>query len=143
MFAIPVLVIEILAIIGLLTYLILLPKNSCKINTNYDNAIVYVNSKKTNKLRLKTPDTSMDYYLYEFDVHLLIPENGNFNVDYSLSCDKYKVFAKTHINQQGDNYSLSVQGNTKTLLLTGITIKSEEPIKNFTVYIDVEITKLN
>lgn len=140
-FAIPILVVEILAIIGLLIYLIILPKNYCRINTNYDNAIIYVNNKKTKKLRFTSPNQQMLYNFYEFEVSLEIKESGTFNVSYTLNSD-YIVFAQTNLAGVNGKYSLSVQGNTKTKLLSGLTIKSETPLKNFDVYINIEITKV-
>ena len=41
-FAIPVVVLEIIAILCISIYLIILPKNFCTISTNYKNAVVYV-----------------------------------------------------------------------------------------------------
>ena len=39
---IPILVVEVIAAIVLVTYLILLPKNYCKVKTNVDYATVYI-----------------------------------------------------------------------------------------------------
>jgi len=141
---IPILVVEVIAAIVLVTYLILLPKNYCKVKTNVDYATVYINNKSTNKIRLGTPQELTQYNLYEFDVTLVIEQSGDYQVTYTVNCDKYSSTAETDFSKEGKTYKMSnVKGNSKILLMKGINVISKEELKNFEVVVDVTITKLS
>ena len=139
---IPIAIIEILALIGLVVYLIVLPKNVCRVNTNYKNAVVTINNKETEKLRLRLPAQQQQYNFYEFDVYLEIEEQGTFSVTYVVKCDDYKVKPLTDIKKVNGAYTITVQGNKKEKLLTGIMIESKEEISRFNVDIDVSVIKI-
>lgn len=139
---IPIVILEIIALLGLVIYFLILPKNICKINTNYKNAVVYIDNDETSKIRLKTPETHQTYNFYEFELCLEIEEEGSFLVTYTLKCDKYKVRPLTEVAINEGKYTLTVQGNEKECLLTGIRIDSEEKISRFKVDIDISITKI-
>ena len=141
-FTIPIVILEIIALVGLIAYFIILPKNICKVNANYKNAVVYINEDKTSKLRLKTPDQQQTYNFYEFDLYLEIKEEGTFNVTFTVNCDKYKVTPLTQASISNKVYTVTMQGHKKECLLTGIRIDSEEKISRFKVDIDVSITKV-
>ena len=129
-------------VIGLSVYLILLPKNECRVNTNYKNAVVYINDKTTNKLRLKTPSEQTLYNFYEFDVFLKIEESGDFKVTFKVECENYEVVPLTNVSIIDGVYTLTISGNTKTKLLTGVRIKSEQKLTKFKVNVNISITKI-
>ena len=139
---IPIAIIEILALIGLVVYLIVLPKNVCRVNVDYKNAVVTINDKETEKLRLSPPANQQEYNFYEFDVYLEIEEQGTFSVTYVVKCDDYKVKPLTDIKKVNGAYTITIQGNKKEKLLTGIMIESKEKIGKFKVNVDVSVVKL-
>jgi len=142
-FAIPVLILEVLAAVGLIVFLAIIPRNSYVINTNYNNAIFYINDEKSNKIKLNTPKEYTTFNNYEFDVYLEIPEDGEFEVIYTIKCDKYVANAKTHLSSINGEYIFTVYGKTRTKIMSGVVIKSEERIKNFEVVVDVDIKKIS
>ena len=139
---IPILLLEILAIIGLGVYLLLLPKNYCKVMVNVPGATVYVNNKSSNKFRLQTPDKATDYYFYEVDISVKLPGNEVYSVTYSVECDKCVVGATTTAVKNNDVYSMNIVGGEKTQILSALTLKSSKKIKNFNITIKVTAQKV-
>lgn len=140
--AIPILVAEIVAIIALVTYLILLPKNYCRISTNMKSAVVYVNDKKTDKFRFTVPKEKQTNYYFGVQISIYIPGDSTYLVTYTVDCEKYHTSVSTSANVNHGVYTMQVEGGKRTALLTGITIKSDQLINNFDVDIDVNISKL-
>lgn len=140
--AIPIFVIEIIAIIVLVTYLLTLPKNYCKISINVDNAVVYVDGKESKEFRFNDPKKQTEYYYYEVDLKVKLPDDDKYAVTFTLSCDKYKVYAATSASVKNGVYSLEINGGEKSQILTAITITANEKIKDFDVYINIKATKI-
>ncbi len=138
--AIPIFVIEIITLVVLLTYLIVLPKNYCKITTNYDDAVIYINGEESNKFRFEEPKESTLYYYYGVDISVKLPD-GEYVIEFTLICDKYAISATTTATKQNGVYSLQTSGG-KTQLLSAITLKSSKKLKNFTVDMNVKIQKI-
>lgn len=139
---IPIFILEVLVVVGLSVYLILLPKNVCKVNVNYKNATVFIGDKEANTIRLKTPSEQQTYNFYEFDLFLEIEETGTFEVQFKLESDKYQVVPLTEVSIIEGNYILTMQGNKKEKLLTGIRIKAEDKLSKFKVDINISIKKI-
>ena len=139
---IPILVIEIIALIGVVTYLLMLPKNYCKISTNVKDAVVYVNDKQTKKFRMDNPKVKTDFYFYEVDVSIELPGDETYSVNYILKCDKYNISATTSANRTGNIYHMLIVGGEKTQIFSALTIKSTSLIKNFDVSIEIIAEKL-
>lgn len=139
---IPILVLEIIAVIGLGIYLIFLPKNYCKVSVNLPGAVVYVNDKETKKFRMEEPKNQTEFYFYEVDISIKLPGNEAYAVTYVISCDKYNVSATTSAARDEGIYSMTIVGGEKTQLLSALTIKSSSKIKNFDISIKINVTKL-
>ena len=140
--AIPVLVIEVIALILIGIYFFVVPKNYCTVSINNKDAIIYLNNKVGNKVRLDDPKEAVTYYYYGVDLWVTLPGTDDYNVTFTVKCDKYKVYAATTAPKQDDTYSMLVVGGEKTQILTGITIVSEELIKNFDVNIEIFVEKI-
>lgn len=140
--AIPILIIEIALVIGMVVFLIALPKNYCRITTNNKEAVIYVNNKKTQKFRFTKPDFDSEIYYFGVDVCLELPEGENYIIKYNLTGDTCMAFAETEALNDGKTYSMQVQGGVKTKLLSGITVKSDNFIEKFNVKMDVIIEKI-
>lgn len=134
-----ILALEIVAVIALVTYFLILPKNYCKVTTNMKDAIIYINNKKTSKLRLENPDKELINYYYEFDLDVELPDNNEYLITFSVKCDKYITYVTTKAEKQNNKYVLSNNGNKKIEILTGITLISNEKINNFDVNIYLDI----
>ena len=137
--ATPILVVELLAIIALVTYLILLPKNFCKISVNNKDAVIYVNDKETKEFRFTKPKEEITFYHYDVDVSIKLPAGKTYSVSYTVSCDKYTVYTSTSALQLNNVYYLEVNGGEKTQLFSALTIKSDTLIKDFDVYINISV----
>lgn len=139
---IPILVIEIIAVIGLGIYYFILPKNYCKISTNVQDSVIYVNNKEAKQFRMNNPNSKTDYYFYSVDVSILLPGDETYSVDYTLKCDKYEISATTSASKTNNVYNMTIVGGKKTQLLSAITIKSTNLIKNFNVSIEINAEKM-
>ena len=138
----PILVVEILAIIILIGYLIFgLPKSYCEISCP-KGAVVYVNDKKANKFRLHEPKKENLFYYYEVDVSLFINGEGQYKVTFTLEINKYKVIAQTEATLHEGVYHLTVEGGVKTTILTDLIIKSDSLIRNYRVKLNINYEKL-
>lgn len=140
--ALPIIIVEILALIGLGIYIFRLPKNYCTITTNIKDAQIYVNDKKTTKFRISNPKEKTDIYFYDVDVSVLLPGNEAYNVTISVYCSKYNVSITTPASKINKDYTMVVVGGEKTQILSSITIKSKNLIKDFDVYIGITAEKL-
>ena len=141
-FAIPVVVLEIIAILCISIYLIILPKNFCTISTNYKNAVVYVNGKETDKFRFQQPKESVDRYYYGVDISIKIQDEGTYQVSFYLHSDDYQVTAETSAVRQDNTYYLQVNGGETTSLVSAITLKSDSKSKDFDVKMQINVSKL-
>ncbi len=141
-FAIPIVVLELIAILCIVIYLIILPKNFCTISTNYDKAIVYVNGKETKKFRFQEPQESADRYDYVVDISIKLPGDELYQVAFSFSSDDYKISATTSAIKQDNTYYMQVYGGEKTKLLSAIVLRSNSKMKDFDVKMKINVTKL-
>ena len=141
-FAVPVLVIELILAVVLLTYLFLLPKNYCNISVNDKSAVIFVNGQETDKFRLQEPNGKEMSYFYEVDISILMPGEENYDVTFTISSDKYSVFASTAATKEDSKYHMQIKGGEKTKLLSAMTIKSEKKIKDFHVDIKIIVNKI-
>ena len=107
---VPILLIEILAVIGLGVYLIFLPKNYCEISVNLPSAVVYVNNKETKKFRMEEPKEKTDFYFYEVDISVELPGVEAYEITYVINCDKYIVSASTTAAREDGVYSMTIVG---------------------------------
>ena len=141
--AIPILVIEVLATIACLIVYFVIPKNFCEISINPKNAVVYVNNEKTKRVNFKAPDKSMKYYCYDMTVEIVLPEEGEYLVEFTVSCDKFDVSAspKNAVKEDGV-YKTTVNGQERTILLTSINIVTEDAVKNFKISVNINATKI-
>ena len=133
---------EIVAAVSLLVYLILLPKNYCRFKVNSKDAVVYVNDKKTNKIRLSIPEEEQTFYAFDFNVDLQLSGNANYLVRFVLTGGDNLVYATTTANKTGNTYLLECNGGGKHRLLTGICVQSDKPIKSFDVEVKIEVAKV-
>ena len=141
--AMPIIIIEILAIAGLAVFFFSLPKNFCRISTNTKDCTVFVNSKKLKKFRFTKPKTEAVSYHYGVDVSIELPDGYKYLVSYTVVCDNYKAVPSTTATVDGNTYTLEVEGGTKTQLFDGLTIvSSKEYIKNFDVDIKINAQKV-
>ena len=136
-----ILALEIVAVIALVTYFIILPKNYCKVTTNMKDATIYINDQKTSKLRLENPDKELINYYYEFDLDVELPDNDEYLITFSVKCDKYKTYVTTKAEKQNDKYILANNGNKKIEVLAGITLISNKKVNNFDINIYLDIRK--
>ena len=138
---IPVLVLEIVASICLIIYLIFLPKNYCNFASNYSEAVFYVDNKEVDKIRLDVPEEEQEFYFYGFDLILELPDNANYLVEFTVTSDKYEVMVSTTADGNNGVYSLTTTGG-KTKVLNGITIMKSGKLKNFEVDVNFSIKKI-
>ncbi|MBR4998837.1 MAG: hypothetical protein IKY10_03050 [Clostridia bacterium] len=138
----PIIIVEILALVGLGVYIFKLPKNYCTITTNIKYAQVYVNDKKINKFRISNPKEKTDVYFYDVDVSILLPGNEAYKLTISVYCSKYNVDITTPASRVGKEYSMVAVGGDKTQILSSITISSKSLIKDFEVFIGITAEKL-
>ena len=131
-----------IAIVLLVTYLILLPKNECKITTNKKDAVVYINDKKTDKVKLKAPDNKEEYYFYDFDVFLVLPSGSEYEVVFVVTSNKYEVTPTTNATKSNSEYLLLLSGGEKTKIMSGVCIRADELITNFKIEVEITITKV-
>ena len=139
---IPILILEVLVVIGLLVWLFLLPRNYCKVSINLKNAEVYVNDKETKKISLEEPTEAVTYYYYDINLSVVLPGSEDYLVTFTVKCDKYKIATATNAISQNDVFSMQVKGGVKTQLIDGVTIISSELIKDFEVQVDVNAQKI-
>ena len=140
--AIPVVILEILIVVALVTYLVLLPKSYCKISINHDDAIVYVNNKKTKRFRFDKPKQQTTFYHYPVDVCIDLPDGSDYLVTYTISCEDYEVFASTTATKQNNVYSLQVNNGEKTQIFSALTIKSSELLENFSIKVNIVVKNI-
>lgn len=137
--ATPILIIEVILALALGVYLLILPKNYCKINVNHKDAIIYVNNKETNKFRFNDPKEETTFYYYEVNVDIKLPAGKDYLVSFVVESEDYEVFVSTNAEEKQKTYSLSVHGGIKTRLFSAITIKSDTLIKDFDVVVNINV----
>lgn len=138
---IPIILIEAVLVGALLTYLILLPKNHCKISVDHEDAIIYVNDKKNKKFRMNIPEESK-HCMYVVDVDIELPKGKNYLVIFTLTSDEFEVEALTEAEKVGDSYSLEVEGGTKNTLISGFNLHSNKEVKKFEIKFDINISNV-
>ena len=138
--ATPIFVIEVIAAIIIMIYLFILPKSFCKVSTNMDSAIVYINDQETYKFRFSKPTEQTSHYYYEVDISLELPNPNTYQVVFTITCDKYGIVCVTDANRNGNVYSMTVRGGEKTQIARGVVLISNEKIKNFNVKLDIKIS---
>ena len=140
--AIPIFVIEVVAIIVLVTYLLMLPKNYCKVSINMKDAVVYIDGKKSDEFRFNDPEKQAEHYLYKVDISVVLPGTDEYEVTFNVKCEKYLVHAATIANVKNGLYVMTVKGGEKTQLINAIAISSTEKIKNFEVNVVIDVVKI-
>ncbi len=140
--AIPVLVLEVIVIAVMTVLYFMVPKNYCVVSVNMKEAVVYMNNKTTQKARLDNPKEKIKYFYYEIDLMLELPGDDDYSVTFDVGCDKYRVFIATTATKQDEKYTMIVTGGEKTQLLSGVTLVSNELIKNFEVKVTVNVEKI-
>lgn len=140
-FAVPILIIEIIASIGCLVFYFITPKNYCVV-TSPKNSVVYINDDKTDKVKFQPPKESTKHYFYDINISIVLPEGNYYKVTFILECSKYKVYAKSPATKENDEFTMTVKGGEKTEVVNGITIVSNKLIKNFTVYVRISAKKI-
>ena len=137
--ATPILIIEILLAVALGVYLLILPKNYCKINVDNKDAIIYVNGKETNRFRFTNPKEKTNFYYYEVDVSIKFPAGKDYLITYTVECDDYIIYVSTSAPEKKKVYSLNVKGGKKTQLFSGLTLKSDTLIEDFDVFVNINV----
>ena len=140
--AAPILILEVVAIIGLVVYLLLLPKNYCKIHTNNSQVEVLVNNQKTNKFMFDEPEGNLKVYYYSVDISLDLPDAGKYEIKFKIDCKKYMVQVNSKATANNGEYVMVTDGYSKVQLLDAIIIKSDSEIKNFDIDIYVNVAKI-
>jgi len=141
-FAVPILIVEILVLIGLSVYFIALPKNYCRISSNVDSAVFYVNNKKTDNFRFVKPTSSKDYYTYEADMFIKLPGDSDYQLEITVYCSKYPVSLVTDATKIAKVYHLTAKGGEKVKFASGISILTSKKINNFDVKIKINASKM-
>ncbi len=137
--AIPILVVELIVILGITAYFFILPKNYCEVSINTPSAIVYIKDKESKKVRLDKPKDSVKWYYYEIKLELLLPGANEYDVEFKIECEKYRIEASTTATENGDSYSMKVVGGKKTQIMSGFTIISQELIDDYNVKITIVV----
>ena len=141
--AVPILVIEVIVIILLTTYWLLLPKNFCKISTNVNGAVIYVNNEEMNKFKFEQPEKKSNSYYYEVDISIKLPSSDMYDVSYSVECKNCNVSVETTAVKENNKYNIKVVGGSKTTIISSIKLSSDKVINKFDVNIRINATKSN
>ena len=139
--AVPILVLEVIAIVILAIYWLALPKNFCKISTNIDGAVVYVNNEEMKQFKFEQPEKKSTSYYYEVDISIKLPSSELYDVSYSVECKNCDVSVGTTAIKKDGKYNIKVAGGTKTTLISSINLTSEKVINSFDVKINIYATK--
>ena len=138
---VPILLIELVLLGALITYLILMPKNYCKISVNSDDAIIYVNNKKTDHFMMNISEDCKNCH-YVVDIGILLPEGKDYLITYSVSSEECDIEVFTEVQKFGNYYSMEVKGGVKTVLLNGILLDFNKDVKEFNVKIEINVSIL-
>ena len=141
-FAVPILIVEILVVIGCAVFYFITPKNYCVVTASPKNTAVYINNEKTNKVKFVAPKESIKYYLYDINISLKLPGESEYEVTFKVECEKYKVYASSIAVKEDNVYKMTCYGGEKTEIISGITIVSNKIIKNFTVEVKINAKKV-
>lgn len=140
--AMPIIIIEIAAMIALIVFFIALPKDFCRISANSKDVEIYVNDKRTNKFRFKKPNQESRSYFFGVDVSVELPDGAEYIITYTISSDDCEVYPTTSATSLNGEYSIQVKGGERTKILTGINIVSSDYIDDFDVEIKINAEKI-
>lgn len=140
--AMPIIMIEIAAMIGLIVFFLALPKNFCRISSDSKDVEIYVNDKRTNKFRFKKPKEESRSYFFGVDVSVELPDGAEYIITYTITSDDCEAVPTTSATSLNGKYSLQVKGGVRTKILTGINVASSDYIEDFDVDIKINAEKV-